>query len=700
MSVIRRVALALGLVFLLLLGAAELSLPRILNSETVREQVVALVEKALGRDAHYESVHHAYFPLALVVERPMLAGREPGTPPQVAAKRVSLYLSVLPLFRGQMVVRRCALDEPHFRITRTSEGIELAEALKIPDFPDPVGEEPAALSLQHLEIRSGSVMYEDLTDDPPFRIHLVDLSGHINGQRSDAPFDFEARARLASGGAVSAAGQFTRSGDVSAGATLESVDPAPFRPLLQEVWSFEGSRASGTLEFDLADGKPPRLGLDLVFDGGDVGVDRLVFRGPVAVAAELFWQGDGVVKGPVAVDATAARVAYGDAFVKHPGADATGTARVTIEPGVVAFDDVHLRIRNQVAEGSVRLGDSTRVEARIPEFDVDGLETSIPALEGYAISGPMSAELSIETRPRRVRGELRVDGVHVALADRGEIVLRGRAMGEGDTIRSDGLEIGIGDVSFPIYLVISGLGRKPHYRLGFQAVDTDANQWMSTFSTARDVLYGRFTIEADLTGSIDPGTPLLDGVSGPARAEILDGRLEGASLLHATFDRLGAVRTAGSAVADLGRFFRGEHVEELYSEEFQSIGGHFQFSDGRAHTDDLRFVYHNFTAELRGDIELSSLALDMNGSLTLGEQIDLALFNRLPLGSLLLGKDRTIPLAAVRGTLLEPRVEVHDDWIANMALAVARMPVDRALDAVRGAIALPSGGAPRKPEEP
>ena len=89
----------------------------------------------------------------------------------------------------------------------------------------------------------------------------------------------------------------------------------------------------------------------------------------------------------------------------------------------------------------------------------------------------------------------------------------------------------------------------------------------------------------------------------------------------------------------------------------------------------------------------------MTGSLTMGEQIDQVLGNRLRLGSWMLGSDRTIPLAAVRGTLHEPSVEVADDWIANMALSLAKLPVQRAVDLVRGAAELPSRVAPERGTE-
>jgi hypothetical protein len=303
--------------------------------------------------------------------------------------------------------------------------------------------------------------------------------------------------------------------------------------------------------------------------------------------------------------------------------------------------------------------------------------------------------VTIETNPLEVHGATRLDEVRVGLPERGELLVRAEIVGEGDTIEARGAEFQIGEHVVPVEATVSNLDQAPIYALRFRMQDVDANQWFSTLGGIQDTVYGGLSMDADLRGPVDPETPLLADVEGRVRADILEGRIVGVSLLQATFDHIGV----GSTMSDLRRLFTGEHVEELYTSDFKSIGGTFDFGDDVVRTDDLRFVYSNFTAELVGEIGLLDLSLDMTGSLTLGAQIDQVLGNRLRLGSWMPGSNRTIPLAAVRGTLQEPTVEVADAWVKNMAQSL-ELSVQRAMDVIRGAGERPSRMDPKETAKP
>jgi hypothetical protein len=146
-----------------------------------------------------------------------------------------------------------------------------------------------------------------------------------------------------------------------------------------------------------------------------------------------------------------------------------------------------------------------------------------------------------------------------------------------------------------------------------------------------------------LTGNVDLG--------------ITPGRLRGVSFLRSVFDAIGH---AGGIAERLGAIAHGDK-QRLYKDAFEALTGSFQIAGGLARTEDLRLVYEDYRLDLAGVYGLLDRTLDFRGKLTLFEAADRALAEGAR------GVKREIPIAAVKGTLDDPKVTISP----QVALAFA-----------------------------
>ena len=137
--------------------------------------------------------------------------------------------------------------------------------------------------------------------------------------------------------------------------------------------------------------------------------------------------------------------------------------------------------------------------------------------------------------------------------------------------------------------------------------------------------------------------------------------------------------------------------------------GSFQIADGRAQTQDLRLVYQDYQVDLTGVLGLLDRSLDFRGKLTLFEDVDRALANGAR------GVKHELPLAAVKGTLDDPKVSISPQVALSFAASVygsgeRREKLERKIDERLGEgggkqvldllDSVLGGGSRRKQEEP
>lgn len=666
---------ALLVILVLLVVAAGIALPKLLDTESVRSRIQQAARDALGREVGYEDLEVGLLPPSLRVLRTTVSGATREAPPLLEAREISLRVAIWPLLFGTVLVDSLVVDGATLRLVRTPAGIELpaptASSAAAPERP--AGAKAAEgdsggvdLAVRDIRLRDTTLLLTDRTVKPPVRWELRDVAATASGSSLDAPIAIDVEATLGSGGGLSLDGTAARSGVLDLRAKLDDVVIDALAPYLGGDIQVAG-RIGGSATIAGPARRPEKLTADL--HGSDVHFRRadVDLRGAVDVRADIA-DPAGAADGHFEADATRAALAVEGGFTKPEGTPATVTGRVTSsKSGGLAFDDVHLRIKNFEATGRVSSLDPLRAEASAGSFDLAGWEALVPALADSPPTGRLSLEgLSYQQKPASLGGTLTLKDVVLHSKGAAPLALSGALRGKGRSVVSEGLVVRTGSQTLNLDARLDDVFSKPRYDVGVRADGADSNSLLTTLLAKPDTLYGPLAMNASFRGPL--GGNLLSSLRGRIDFGIEKGRLVGVSLLRAAFDRLGAV---GSLALDLGKAFGGRDLQRFYGDEFELLKGVLDVENGVAHTDDLRFVYRGYGVTLRGTLGLADLALDMRGQLTLDEELDGTLARELGLPDSYQPRKRTLELASVGGTLGAPRVRLASDGAVRFAAAYA-----------------------------
>jgi hypothetical protein len=673
--------LGIAVIVLALLGLVLLAvlLPRFAKSETVRARIQSAALAALGRELVYRELDVRLLPPSLLVEEPRLAGETPGDAALIEAERIALRVALLPLLARTLMVDSLAVDGASVRLVRTAKGVALPLPAKFPDATPPSesaapegGGPSVSLAVRALELRNAEVVLEDRSVDPPVTWALRDIDASARGTAPDRPVDIEASAELGSGGAVVVRGTATLAGELDLEITLEALALGPLRSYVGAESELDGLLA-GTVHVQGPAASPARISADLAIRDARFALSDIAVAGAVEGRADLS-DALGAPAGSFDLDASRAELRYGGAFTKPPGVPATVNGRiVTDERGALGFDDVKLRIRDLDATGRVRVGPPLSIEIDSALAQLDGAETLVEALAAAPPSGRVRAEkLHFVSQPPALVGVIHLEDLAVTPRNLdAPITMRGALIAQGAELRSRDLELFAGGQSLVVDLRLSDLFEKPRYEIEAAADDADANALVTAFAGKPDTLYGPLSLRGSFRGEVDPARPFLDALTGTVRFDIEKGRLVGVSLLQATFAKLGALGTLGSLAVDAGRLFSGDHVEEYYGEEFELIRGSLRVNGPVAYAEPLTLLYAGYGADLAGSLHFADLSLDMQGRLTLFEEIDASIADEVGASGYQPSR-RSIPLASVGGTLDAPEVQIAGNSAVEFATGYAK----------------------------
>jgi hypothetical protein len=321
------------------------------------------------------------------------------------------------------------------------------------------------------------------------------------------------------------------------------------------------------------------------------------------------------------------------------------------------------------------------------------------------VSGGVALDaLEASFDPLAVGGGIVLDGVSAPVGEtRGR--LSGRLEGRGDALVGQAMELRVAEQLFRLGLRIDSLASAPQASLQLASEGADAGKLVAGLSGKDGTLEGPLALTTNLRAPLSDPDALLRALDGQLELGVTPGRLRGVSLLRAAFSALG---NAGGAAERLSGS-KKKDVERFYQDAFESLTGSFQVAGGRARTDDLRLVYEDYQVDLAGVLGLLDRSLDFRGKLTLFEDVDAALAD----GSR--GVKRELPLAAVRGTLDDPRVTISPQVALAFAAAYygggeRRETLERKIDERLGGgggkqvidllESVLGGGKPAPPEEP
>ena len=668
-----RALAVLGALLALAVVLLALALPHLVDRPDVRARIKAAAREATGRDVRFEGLAIGILPPRVRVLHPVVSGTTPAEPPLFSADEGALRVALLPLLARTLVLESLEVVKPTFRLVRSagetspSEGTSKAH----PGAPPAGANQGAGLTLavQHMSLRDGTAVLEDRTVTPPVTWRLEDIQAEAAGSSLAAPIDFSFSARLASGGSLHAKGTGTTSGSVDLQATVEGVDLAATKPYAGKTAASLAGSLGGTLHVKGAAISSSAVDADLKISDADVVMTSLTLRGPLSLRAQL----TGVpanLSGTFDVDATNAVLVYQGGFTKPMGTPATLSGQLVHDAqGAFGVEDLHFKIKNLDAQGTLRTGQRTRLELRAMPFDVGGWESLLPALGGGALRGEIApGSLAVTTGPLELGGAPALRRLVVQLPGKPPLAIDGGLELAGDAVRTHNLVVHIADQPFGVAAELGALATKPQYRVQLSANRVDAKALVDAFSAHKGVFEGPLTLKSDFAGPLASSPPLLQTVRGTARVDVGRGRFRGVSLLQGTFDQLGSL---GALALNAGRTQGGKDLQRFYQDEFESIGGTFVVADGRATTNDLKMVYRDYTVDLRGGIGLADQTIDMTGRLTIDKELDATVASQTAGANTATSSARVIPLAHVTGTLSQPRVSIGAGDAASFAAGYA-----------------------------
>ncbi len=672
MRLLARALLGLAAVLALAVVALAVLAPRLIDRPELRERIALAAQAATGRTLQYERLDVGLLPLRLEAFGAALEGGPKHAP--LRAERVALEVALLPLLARTVLVDTLVVRGAELTLVRGRNGIELpiAPPVRQKAEPSPDGEDAASaagggvsLALREVRIEQSRVTLRDDTVRPPVAWTLDALDLRARGRLLvDAPIPFELTADL-HGAKLQIEGEASRAGALDLRIALAKFPLERLQPYLPAPLTLAGAA-------------------DL----------ELALKGELARFA-----------GPLSVELSAAEITRGATFRKPAGERAAFEGRLVrdgaalrIEDGLLALADAELAVSAEIAP---------RVRARLaaPRIELASFDGWLPALGAAGASGAVGFDaFDVRLDPLALSGGIVLDDVSAPVGEtRGS--LRGRLEGRGDSLVGDALELRVAEQPFRLGLTLDALASEPQAALRLRSEGTDSGSLVSGLSGKPSTLEGPLALGADLRAPLSDPDTLLRALSGQLQLGVTPGKLRGVSLLRSAFAALGS---AGGVAERLSGAKRGE-LARYYSDAFETLAGSFQIRGGKARTNDLRLVYPDYQVDLAGALGLLDRSLDFRGKLTLFEELDRTL------GDGARGVKRELPLAAVRGTLDDPRVSISP----QVALAFAagyygggerREKLERAVDERLGTgsgkqvldllDSVLGGGAKRKAEEP
>lgn len=673
-----RTAVALALLVALALGALAVALPRIAGSAAVRERIEAAARDSLGRELRFETLEAGLFPPALRVVAPRVAGATEKAPPLLEAKSISLELALLPLLSRTVAVDSLVVDGATLHLTRTKQGIDLPTPPRGEKQPgDDAPAESAAgddgsssdvtLALRGVSLRDAKLVLVDRAVEPAVTWELRDLRADVRGHLLDSQVDLEASAEVASGGRLHLDGDAALSGgrELDLELEFEQLALAPLAAYVGDTQRLAGT-ASGNARVAGHAADPQSVSGVFDFDGLDLQRGELHAGGRLRVEADLA-SPRRAPSGTFRADAEAAELAFGKSFQKPAGVPAEISGRLApAKGGGIAIEDLALRLRDALLRGRVARLSPLQLELRSDDIQLAGLGAFFPGLAALAPSGRARVEsLTYSAQPRALHGKVLLDGVEAHPAGRPPLALRGALVATGQAVKLEDGRLAAGGQDVGLDAALEDLFGAPRYRMALDAKGADANQVVTALAGKKDALFGLLGMQATFAGPLQGD--VLKHLQGRAGFGVDDGRLAGVSLLRAVFERLG---TPGDVALDLGRAFGGRDLQRFYGDEFETLRGTFDVQDGAARTDDLTFVYRGYQVLLRGTVGLADLALDTEGELTFHEDVDALIGKELGIKNYT-PQSRTVRLAAVKGTLADPKVRLSSKSVADLASTYA-----------------------------
>lgn len=366
-----------------------------------------------------------------------------------------------------------------------------------------------------------------------------------------------------------------------------------------------------------------------------------------------------------------------------PHGKLTATARIVGDPALVRFDRVSVNAAGTALGGSGSLalsGARPRLTAKLTGEDI--------ALETLLAPAAASASPASSAPPRRppfTREPIDFGGLR-ALDANVSMTAKSLAWNEYRLDRPD-LAVTLDDGALSLDRLtgqlfggafeakgrLASAAQPARLSVSFSVRDADLREALFR-SQGIDLLSGRLTATAALTGQGRSAYDIVAALGGDGRFEVRDGVLEGFDL-PAVSARLEHLDRTANLVALLGTALGGGRTP------FSSLSGTARVSNGVVRTDDTTLVSKAARADAKGEIDLPRWLIDMTATVHMTEHADAP-----PFGVRLTG-----PLDAPNRSLATDSLQTY----------LLRRGVGRLLEGVvpRGKAAPSTGGQPQAPSQ-
>ncbi|WP_026841491.1 YhdP family protein [Citrifermentans bremense] len=159
-------------------------LPRLLDLDTYKQEILAQVKSALKRDLQYQTGEFSLRLTPAFTFTGVTVKEKDGSSDFITADRLTVRIAILPLLRKELVVSRLQLERPVLKIVRDRQGaFNIADLLT----PSAGGEAPG---IRGLELKKGQIRFTDFAfSDKPVVTELSDadlfLSRLVRGKSCD-----------------------------------------------------------------------------------------------------------------------------------------------------------------------------------------------------------------------------------------------------------------------------------------------------------------------------------------------------------------------------------------------------------------------------------------------------------------------------------------------------------------------------------
>ena len=665
---------------LVLLAAGTVALERYSQTPEMRAQVEKISASWLGRSLSYESLRIGIWPPRLVIQSASLPGSDPSGPKLLTVSRLDLQISIGALIRREVLFESLEIKGLDLKMIRNSSGFDIpwidsASSSDSEDASPSSGQSEISswrIGFRRVQVHDTRLALIDQTRGSPvtYGFESVSLTAKSDGDASSMKVGLSAKS--IGGGELRASGTSSVSGNVALRVDLNDLNFAGLGSYLAPEFLTEVG-LSGQVDVKGPITDPEELNFDLRLAADRLQWESDSLKGQVDLKGQFKALGP-TPKGKMSLDAKEAAVLIGEVIAKPVGTpfylvsswggDASAGWGVSLETIEIA-----------TIKGTGRLGwePSFSLQLDSEAFPVTAVALLVPELSDSGAHGQLQIKnLIYQAQPPSLQGTVSAEDLHVVFENGGAMSLSVDLTGQGDAVAIEKGDFSAGDQHFSVSGKVTELDGNLPFDLKIETPQPiRADAFLTGLSAnLSDVVYGPVTLTANLSGSgssLGVEADFLDSLNGDFKLEMgkaipgmeEGGRIVGFSLLSSLFDALGKY----SQLTRVTRLLLGGKSLDLSGmsdDSFEKARVISKVQDGVCVIERARIVESSYAANLVGDIRLADLSLDLRGKVELGQAAAAAL------GAHAKDGEMVVPVAHIRGTLDDPKVDVSESAVLSL----------------------------------